>query len=538
MEKNANPSEISVYGDKNFGKAKNRYFEDRIRHGVIHTRGGSIALGVVADGIGGENAGERAATLTVDGVFKYFEDSTESNIPEMLKQSLVQVNAEVFKESQQQSQKKNMGSTAVVAAIYNNRLYIANVGDSRIYLLRDGKLIQLTVDHTWEREVVQARKLSPAEAARHPRRDELVRSIGYEATVKVDLGIYLQGSSTSESDALQNQGMPLNPGDRIILCSDGLIKSKPGGNGHFVEPSEIIQIVTESSSSEAPAKLIQKALDRNVDDNVSVIVMEVPGGKRSLIVLPKMRLIAGVAAIALIVVFIGVAVLFPAIQPTPVLPTLPPVTGSQIYVAQLFNLSLNGISPTTGSLPSVNNGSFLKFELNETLQTSNGQGYAYAYLGFPGQAQVYLAGNTEITLKTISDTQFEILLNHGSILINKPGRRFSVDAPDGAQVWVSASMMGLKFDVSTQELYVDCLEDKCGVTGLDMSFPQGNHIVLQGNQVSSPAPGTHNEYWQFVPNLVATPTPTITPTATANSEATQACEYNKSLATPRPCAQP
>ena len=95
------------------------------------------------------------------------------------------------------------------------------MGDSRIYLLRDNKITQLTVDHTWERDVVQAHKLSASEAARHPRRDELVRSIGYEATVKVDLGIYLQGSAISEDEALRNQGMLLQPGDRIVFVPMG-----------------------------------------------------------------------------------------------------------------------------------------------------------------------------------------------------------------------------------------------------------------------------------------------------------------------------
>ena len=79
------------------------------------------------------------------------------------------------------------------SAILNHRLYVANVGDSRIYLLRGQKAYPLTADHTWENEIVSSGKLGPMEAAKHPRRDQIVRSVGYEPKVNVDLGLWLHG---------------------------------------------------------------------------------------------------------------------------------------------------------------------------------------------------------------------------------------------------------------------------------------------------------------------------------------------------------
>ncbi|HLF81468.1 MAG TPA: PP2C family protein-serine/threonine phosphatase, partial [Anaerolineales bacterium] len=119
--------------------------EDRARAELITTAGGlQMVLGVVADGIGGENAGERAAELTVQTVIDHSRASNESNVPRLLEQALQEANQRVFAESQKSRRKTNMGSTAAVAAIVDGRLYLANAGDSRVYLLRGRKVLPLT----------------------------------------------------------------------------------------------------------------------------------------------------------------------------------------------------------------------------------------------------------------------------------------------------------------------------------------------------------------------------------------------------------
>ncbi len=534
MNSTSTSSTVLVNGYSHIGKAKGRYYEDRIKFGLVTTSSGLLyTLGIVADGIGGENAGERAATITIDGVFDYIENSNETDIPQILKKALEAVNTEVYKEAQRQNSKKNMGSTAAVALIFQNRLYIANIGDSRIYLVRDNQITQLTVDHTWEREVVQAGKLRLAEAARHPRRDELVRSIGYEATVKVDLGVYVNNPGISEEDAFRSQGFQLKPGDRVVLCSDGLIKSLPKGSGHFVELPEIIKIINETSNDEAPEQLVQRALDRNVDDNVSAIVLEVPGGKRPFRISAKTRTISGISVAILILAILGIRILSQITSTAPPLPALPTITGNQIYVAQVWQLSLNVHSSSTGLSQLVQQGDLLNFEQDQNIQSIGDNGYVY--FGLPGQAQLYLASNTEITLKSISDTQFDILLNQGSIVVNQPGRKFLIYTPNGAQAWISGSMMGLFYDINTQELYIDCLQDKCWI-GNNQPLPAGFFALMKGTEIISSGTGTRNELWQFVPNLVATPTPTLTmtPSITPDIKATQTCGYLQGLGTPCP----
>ncbi len=424
-----------------------------------------------------------------------------------------------------------MGSTATVAAILNNHLYVANVGDSRIYLVRDNKISQLTVDHTWEREVVQSRKLTSIEAARHPRHGELVRSIGYESTVAVDLGLYFQGSDVSEADAVHNQGMILKPGDRVILCSDGLIKSRPGGDGHFVELPEIVKIVTSVPNKEAPDQLIQKALDRNVDDNVSVIVMEIPGGKQPLR-LPPSALPIG--AVVLAFAFLALTLL-PRIlnPPSPPAPPLPTISVNQIYISKVWNTTLQARS-VDNNTTKLSDDTPIDFNSGETLTTS-GNGNGYAAIGFPGQVELYLADGTEILTKDSLD----IILNQGMLLVKLPNtfnkdQHFIVETSYGSQAWISGSIMGLQYDPLKHELYFDCLEGTCGYleNSLNQSLPQGSHVVLNGAEVISTGSGTRNELWQFIPDLI--PTPTVTPSATPNIAATQACRYYKSLGTPCP----
>ena len=207
-------SSVTLGSDINIGALQRRkLLEDRLKCGeVFLSNGENIFLGVVADGIGGENAGERAAELTVEGIFKVLPTIPVADIPSMLKTTIEKVNATVYEEarSSEHGFKRNMGSTVVVAAIYKDHLFIANAGDSRIYLVRGKQIQQITVDHTWAYEVVRAGKLKPEEAERNPHRDEIVRSMGYEAAINVDIGLHLRGGRR----AMQRRWPP-----RAIPCS-------------------------------------------------------------------------------------------------------------------------------------------------------------------------------------------------------------------------------------------------------------------------------------------------------------------------------
>ncbi|MCA9922383.1 MAG: serine/threonine-protein phosphatase [Anaerolineales bacterium] len=260
-----------------------RNLEDRMQVRIVQTAGGlQLTVALVADGIGGQNFGEVAAELTIQTTFAAIQSATiyqPEQIPQLLKSALEEANRVVIQAARKDAQKQGMGTTATLLVIHQNHLYLANVGDSRAYLIRNNKAIQLTRDHTWAREMVQQGKLSPQEAEVHPKAEELVRSIGYERTLSVDLGIYLNGDGT-ENRAVRNQGMLLQPDDRLLVCSDGLIKQRLKGRGHFVETGEIIQICRKFAPQEAAKRLVEKALKRNTDDNVSAIVLAVAAEKQ------------------------------------------------------------------------------------------------------------------------------------------------------------------------------------------------------------------------------------------------------------------
>ncbi|NJN55790.1 MAG: serine/threonine-protein phosphatase [Anaerolineae bacterium] len=256
--------------------------EDHIAARPLQTAQGlSLLVAMVADGIGGNNCGEVASQLAIQTVFSEMEKAAVENpeqIPQLLAYALKQANEAVFRAAKADKTKEGMGTTATLAAVHDNRLYLANVGDSRAYLLRDGRAQQITVDHTWAREMVRLGHLSREDAAAHPKGEALVRSIGYSERLEVDLGIYPAGDE-DERQARARQGFPLQANDRLLLCSDGLIKERHKTTGHYVELDEIVQIMTHNHAEKAAEALVKKAVSRQADDNVSAIVLEMPGSQ-------------------------------------------------------------------------------------------------------------------------------------------------------------------------------------------------------------------------------------------------------------------
>ncbi|MEW6499735.1 MAG: PP2C family serine/threonine-protein phosphatase, partial [Cyanobacteriota bacterium] len=234
-------------------------------------------LGIVADGIGGGNLGQRAAQITVDSIVDYCLSSSIINIPELLGKAVGEANRKVYVEGTSNSESDGMCTTVAIAAIVSSRLYVANVGDSRVYLIRNRKeLIQLTVDHTWAWEHIRDGKLSAKEAFRHPNAGSLVRSVGSDTTITVDLGLYLKGGQESGSVAFQQQGLILKSNDVVLVCSDGLVKPTPLGDGTYVSNKEIVSVVQKCNAERAAKTLVDIAIGRNVDDNVTAVIIEMP----------------------------------------------------------------------------------------------------------------------------------------------------------------------------------------------------------------------------------------------------------------------
>jgi len=202
---------------------------------------------VVADGMGGHQGGATASRLAIETVGEIFRGAPRGGAA-MLRQSLETANARVYETAGRQVDLLGMGTTCVALLFTpDGAAWVAHVGDSRAYRLREGRIEALTADHSAVAELVRRGVLSPEEGAVHPRRNELLRSIGVEPSVEVDL---------IEVDA--------RPGDRFLLCTDGL--------SGVVEDAEIGRLLASAAPARAVRQLVDAANARGGPDNVTVMV--------------------------------------------------------------------------------------------------------------------------------------------------------------------------------------------------------------------------------------------------------------------------
>ena len=292
-----NKSEMTGFVYDDIGASKMRDYEDRSFFDTVKTRGNlEITLAIVADGVGGGGIGERAADLTINTVVRSIRASKDSGkeISQILGKAIGAANKAVYREARRESHKDGMSATVSVALIYKRRLYVANVGDSRVYLIRNGEAKQITVDHTFATDKIREGVLSPEKAFAHPHAEDISRSVGFEPRVMVDLGLYLDLDLREGKKALASQGMKLNKEDVVLVCSDGLIKetaeseSKRKKQGkhkdppeHYVESKEIVSFIRQYHAEEATKVMVGQAVGRNVDDNVTAVVVEFSGRKVS-----------------------------------------------------------------------------------------------------------------------------------------------------------------------------------------------------------------------------------------------------------------
>ena len=204
-------------------------------------------LMVVADGMGGHRGGatasRMAATITKD---EYYRDA-DTDILTSLTRALERANARIYAESQINPELRGMGTTCSALVVRGREGFFAHVGDSRIYLVRDGAISQLTDDHSLVASMVREGLLTTQEAEVHPRRNVLQRSMGVGQAVEIDA----------------RGAFEVLPGDTFILCSDGL-----HGLG---KPDEILMI-TKVGIEDAARELVRLALERGAPDNVTVVV--------------------------------------------------------------------------------------------------------------------------------------------------------------------------------------------------------------------------------------------------------------------------
>ena len=206
-------------------------------------------LFIVADGMGGHKAGDFASKCTVETICEIASRSFEKNPVLILKKAIETANGDVYKKSTEDEAYEGMGTTVVAASCLGKYLQIANVGDSRLYVIGD-EITQITKDHSLVEEMVRMGGINRDAARNHPDKNIITRAIGAERTVDIDFF-----------------SVELKPSEKVLMCSDGLT--------NMLEDEEIRQIIQGTGSVEVRAReLVAAANDRGGNDNISVILIE------------------------------------------------------------------------------------------------------------------------------------------------------------------------------------------------------------------------------------------------------------------------
>lgn len=224
-------------------------------------------LAVVCDGIGGHQAGEIAAEIAVETISSFVAQSDAVQPLQILTHAISLASDAIYLESQKDADRKGMGATCVCAWVLGERLYCASLGDSRLFLLRNNTIQQVTKDHTWVQEAIDAGILTPENARLHPNVHVIRRYLGAPERVIPDLRLRLK-SGEGDEQSMANQGYKLQPGDMLVLCSDGLTD--------LVQPAEILESVSKLGREEGARALVEMANQRAGHDNITVVLLEMP----------------------------------------------------------------------------------------------------------------------------------------------------------------------------------------------------------------------------------------------------------------------
>ncbi len=211
--------------------------------------------GMVADGMGGHNAGEVASKMAAELVKSSIMEGFDPNMDyvefgELVRRSILYANEEIYRKSKVEQNTTGMGTTATAAFVFKGKLITANVGDSRVYAVKDGKIRQITRDHSYVEELVELGEISPENAKNHPQKNYITRALGAEQFVKIDILI-----NSYE-------------GETAVICTDGLT--------NLVSDEQILDVVTHNEDYEAAAaELVKLANKKGGADNITCVVFDV-----------------------------------------------------------------------------------------------------------------------------------------------------------------------------------------------------------------------------------------------------------------------
>jgi len=210
---------------------------------------------IVADGMGGHNAGEVASNIATISISEYInkrysDELSYDDLKGLLLKAVEEANKNIFAESQYSQEKTGMGTTLVMCFIINNKVIVTHVGDSRVYIVRKDAIYKITKDHSLVAQLVEEGKITEKEAHNHPQKNVITRALGTDATVDIDM---------CEFD--------LEDDDYILLCTDGL--------SNMLTDDEILKTIIESENVIiSPKNLVDRANEKGGTDNITAVVLK------------------------------------------------------------------------------------------------------------------------------------------------------------------------------------------------------------------------------------------------------------------------
>ncbi|KMN96220.1 MULTISPECIES: protein-serine/threonine phosphatase PrpC [Bacillus] len=212
-------------------------------------------LAVVADGMGGHLAGDVASKMAVKAMGEKWNEAetiptAPSECEKWLIEQILSVNSKIYDHAQAHEECQGMGTTIVCALFAGKTVSVAHIGDSRCYLLQDDDFVQVTEDHSLVNELVRTGEISREDAEHHPRKNVLTKALGTDQSVSID-----------------TRSFDIEPGDKLLLCSDGLTNKVEG-----TELKDILQ--SDSAPQEKVNLLVDKANQNGGEDNITAVLLE------------------------------------------------------------------------------------------------------------------------------------------------------------------------------------------------------------------------------------------------------------------------
>lgn len=249
-KRKSRPIAIRFGAKSDVGRVRSENQDDYGRFPELRSERDGDQLFIVADGMGGHEDGGRASRTAVEAARDAYFGDPDAPVADRLRRALETANLRVYETANAGNLAKRMGTTCTAIAISDDEAYLAHVGDSRAYRIDKRGISQLSQDHTLVDALLREGVLTEAEAERHPQRHALVRAIGIEPKVDVDV------------EHLD----PPTPGEAFLLCSDGLAR---------VTNVEIRDVVRRETPQEAAETLVDLANERGGHDNVTVLVIRI-----------------------------------------------------------------------------------------------------------------------------------------------------------------------------------------------------------------------------------------------------------------------